>query len=73
MLQDVTFRELSAAESALLRTATLENLNWCGARFSAIEVSTRSEFFHYTVFDPHRGDFGWVAAAGNEAVGVVWV
>ncbi|MEB2528354.1 GNAT family N-acetyltransferase [Kocuria rosea] len=72
MLQDVSFRELSASESGLLETATLENLNWCGARFSVLEVSTRSEFLHYTVLDPHRGDFGWVAVTGNEAIGVVW-
>ena len=65
MLDDVFFRELTAAESALLTTATLENLNWCGERFSAIDVSTRSEFVHYTILDPYRGDFGWVAEAGN--------
>ncbi|WP_368833664.1 N-acetyltransferase family protein [Kocuria arenosa] len=35
-------------------------------------MSTRSAFFHCTVLDPNRGDFGWVAEAGNEAVGVVW-
>lgn len=72
MLDDVVFRELTAAESALLTTATLENLNWCGERFSAIDVNTRSEFVHYTILDPCRGDFGWVAEARNEAIGVVW-
>lgn len=61
-----------AAESALLAAATLGNLNWCRDRFSATDVSMRPEFSHYTVFDPQRGDFGWVAAAGKEAIGVVW-
>lgn len=72
MLNDISFRELMAAERALLATATLGNLNWCGQRFSAIDVSTRAEFGHYTVLDPQRGDFGRVAEAGRDAIGVVW-
>ncbi|MEB2528362.1 hypothetical protein [Kocuria rosea] len=72
MLGDVSFRELLAAESALLATATLGNLNWCGQRFSMIDVSSRPDFAHYTILDPQRGDFGWVAETGMEAIGVAW-
>ncbi|WP_368823107.1 N-acetyltransferase family protein [Kocuria arenosa] len=56
----------------MLATATLGNLNWCRERFSATDVRTRPEFSHYTVVDPQRGDFGWVADAGKDAIGVVW-
>lgn len=72
MLNDVSFRELMAAERALLATATLGNLNWCGQRFSATDVSVRPEFSHYTILGPRRGDFGWVAETGKDAVGVAW-
>ncbi|GAB2627771.1 hypothetical protein GCM10009696_36350 [Kocuria himachalensis] len=72
MLHDFSLRPLLAADSALLATATLENLNWCRERFTATDLSTRPEFSHYTVVDPQRGDFGWVAEAGKDAVGVVW-
>lgn len=72
MSDDVSLRPLMATERALLTTATLGNLNWCGERFSAIDVRARPEFSHYTVLDPDRGDFGWVADTGQEAIGVVW-
>lgn len=72
MLDDVSFRGLTATERALLTTATLGNLNWCGERFSRADVSARPEFSHYTVLVPRRGDFGRVAEAGDEAIGVVW-
>jgi GNAT superfamily N-acetyltransferase len=72
MLDDVALRELLATERVLLATATLENLNWCGQRFSTTDVSVRPEFAHYTLLDPRRGDFGWVAETGTDAIGVVW-
>jgi GNAT superfamily N-acetyltransferase len=72
VLHDFSLRPLLAADSALLATATLGNLNWCAERFSAADVRTRPEFSHYTVVDPQRGDFGWVAEAGKDTIGVVW-
>jgi GNAT superfamily N-acetyltransferase len=72
MFHGASFRLLRATDGALLTTATLENLNWCRERFSMTDVNTRAEFSHYTFLDPHRGDFGWVAETGTEAVGVVW-
>ena len=72
VLHDFSLRPLMAAENALLAAATLGNLNWCGQRFIAADVRTRSEFVHYTVVDPQRGDFGWVAEVGKGAIGVVW-
>ena len=45
---------------------------WCGERFSAIDVSTRPKFSRYTILDPRRGDFGWVAEIWSEFIGVVW-
>lgn len=56
----------------MLTTVTLGNLNWCSRRFSALDVSIRAEFSRYTLGEPRRGDFGWVAETGKEAVGVVW-
>jgi len=72
VLHDFSLRPLMAAENALLAAATLGNLNWCGQRFIAADVRTRSEFAHYTVVDPQRGDFGWVAELGKGSIGVVW-
>ncbi len=72
VLHDFSLRPLMAAENALLAAATLGNLNLCGQRFIAADVRTRSEFAHYTVVDPQRGDFGWVAEVGKGAIGVVW-
>jgi GNAT superfamily N-acetyltransferase len=72
VLHDFSLRPLLAADSALLATATLGNLNWGEERFTATDLSTRPDFSHYTVVDHQRGDFGWVAEAGKDAIGVVW-
>ena len=72
MLHGVSFRSLGATDRALLTRATLGNLNWRPERFSVIDVHTRAELSHYALLDPHRGDFGWMAQTGTEAVGVVW-
>jgi GNAT superfamily N-acetyltransferase len=72
MVHGASFRLLRATDGALLTTVTLGNLNWCRERFSVIDLSTRPEFSHYTILEPQRGDFGWVAESGKEATGVVW-
>jgi GNAT superfamily N-acetyltransferase len=72
MRHTVPVRPLRSTERDLLATATLGAMNWCGDRFTAAEVETRPEFSHYTVLAPQRGDYGWVADTGAEAVGVVW-
>ncbi len=71
-LGPMVFRPLAATDSTLLATATLENLNWSGERFSLLDLETRPEFFHYTLLVPQRGDFGIVAERAGEAAGLVW-
>lgn len=72
MTADLTTRPLAATDAPLLARATLDNLNWSGARFTAHELEHRPEFAHYTQLVPERGDFGFVAARGGEPVGAGW-
>ncbi len=68
-----SFRALTAGDSTLLGTATLANLNWSAVRFTMADVRTRPDFARYTRFVPTRGDFGFVAMAGQRDIGLVWV
>lgn len=62
----MNLRSLRVADSGVLRTATLGNVNWTGAqRFTAADVERRPEFRHYLDFRPERGDFGFVAERGG--------
>ncbi|MBW8173693.1 GNAT family N-acetyltransferase [Ornithinimicrobium sp. Arc0846-15] len=66
-------RELTPADEALLREATLLNLNWSGQRFSMDDVLAEPSFAHYTRLVSGRGDFGVVVEQDSRWVGVVWV
>lgn len=56
----IIFRPLTAEDGALLADAVLGNLNWCGPRFSAADVSEQPDFAHYADLVEERGDFGVV-------------
>jgi len=61
-LTGLTVRPLEADEApAILREATLGNVNWQGPRFDPAEIDRRPEFAHYTRLVLERGDFGVVA------------
>lgn len=61
-LTGLTVRPLEADEApAILREATLGNVNWQGPRFEPTEIDRRPEFAHYTRLVLERGDFGVVA------------
>ena len=70
---EIDFRELAPEDTAILRESTLMNINWSGQRFTLQDVLRTSELAHYTVFKPHRGDYGIVALQDQQWVGVVWV
>ena len=65
-------RPLSSRDGDALRTATLGNMNWCGERFSHEDVLADPAIAHYTVFEPERGDFGFIVAGPSAVVGVAW-
>lgn len=67
-----TIRPLRPGEDALLREATLGNVNWSGERFTMHDVRTRPDFAHYTSIESARGDFGLVAEQDERPTGVVW-
>lgn len=63
---------LDPYENELLETATLGNLNWNEVRFTPAEVRDRTDFRHYTLLQPQRGDFGLVAQDDDGIVAVAW-
>lgn len=65
-------RPLSSRDVEALRAATLGNMNWCGERFSREEVLADPAIAHYTVFEPERGDFGFIMVDPSGVVGVAW-
>ena len=65
-------RPLSSRDGDALRTATLGNMNWCGERFSHEDVLADPAIAHYTVFEPERGDFGFIMVDPSSVVGVAW-
>ncbi|WP_175954919.1 GNAT family N-acetyltransferase [Schaalia sp. Marseille-Q2122] len=70
---DTLFRCASGQDRSLLAEAVLGNINWCGPRFSAADVTDQPDFARYAALVEERGDFGVVALGeGGEAVGVVW-
>ena len=72
MTTSSTFRPLTAHDKALLARATLGNINWSIHHVTALDVEMRPEFRHSTVLKEERGDFGIVAEAVGEPIGVVW-
>lgn len=69
----VGFRFLEPADTALLERATLLNVNWDRAGFTAADVRSDARLAHYALLDPDRGDMGIVATADGGWVGVVWL
>lgn len=65
-------RPLTPENADILRVATLGNMNWCGARFTCEDIQADPAIAHYTVFDPERGDFGFIMTRAPVAIGVVW-
>ena len=65
-------RPLSSRDGDALRTATLGNMNWCGERYSREDVLADPAIAHYTVFEPERGDFGFIVVGPSGVVGVAW-
>lgn len=67
------FRDLTPSDGALLRRATLLNLNWTGEeRVSLDEVLSDPALRHYTEMRPERGDLGVVAEREDAPIGVAW-
>ncbi|MFT3661523.1 MAG: GNAT family N-acetyltransferase [Gordonia sp. (in: high G+C Gram-positive bacteria)] len=65
-------RPLTADDRELLVGATLDNLNWCGERFTWHDMVQTIEFRHYADVLPDRGDFGVVAVDGERVLGLAW-
>ncbi|WP_144828636.1 GNAT family N-acetyltransferase [Kocuria rhizophila] len=65
-------RPLSSRDVEALRAATLGNVNWRGERFSREEVLADPAIAHDTVFEPERGDFGFIMVDPSGVVGVAW-
>lgn len=65
-------RPLSSRDGDALREATLGNMNWCGERLSIEDVLTDPAVAHYTVFQPERGDFGFIMVNPSGVFGVAW-
>jgi len=73
MATQATTRPLTVDDRELLRTATLENVNWSGERrFTHRDVDERPDLRHYALFRPDRGDLGFVAEVQGLVVGVTW-
>jgi ribosomal protein S18 acetylase RimI-like enzyme len=69
---DVRFRPLGRGDGDALVTATLENMNWCGDRFTREQVLASPDLRRYTEIDSARGDLGVVAVDGDRVVAVAW-
>lgn len=72
-------RDLQPSDAELLAAATLDNVNWCGPRFTAEQVRDDPALAHYWAHPPGPRDLGLVAevpvadAERSPAVGVAWL
>ena len=69
----MTRRPLTLADRALLREATLANMNWNTTRFTVDDLDATHEIAHYYTGFPAEGDFGLVDFDGDIARAVGWV
>lgn len=69
---DLRFRPLRADDREVLISATLDNVNWCGERFTRDQILETPELNCYAEFVPGRGDFGIVGIVGERVVAVAW-
>lgn len=66
-------RSLVAADRALLRVATLANMNWGGRRFTLDAVDGDADIAHYFRDFPAERDFGLVEYDGGTPRAVAWL
>jgi ribosomal protein S18 acetylase RimI-like enzyme len=69
----MTIRPLSPADRALLREATLANMNWDGPRFTLDDVDGSHELSHYFTSFPSGRDFGLADNDGDTVRAVAWL
>jgi ribosomal protein S18 acetylase RimI-like enzyme len=69
----MTIRPLGPADRALLREATLANMNWDGPRFTLDDVDGSRELSHYFTSFPSGRDFGLADVDGDTVRAVVWL
>jgi GNAT superfamily N-acetyltransferase len=69
----MTIRPLSRADRALLREATLANMNWDGARFTLDDVDGSHELSHYFTSFPSGRDVGLADVDGDTVRAVAWL
>ncbi|MFF1572017.1 GNAT family N-acetyltransferase [Leifsonia sp. NPDC058292] len=69
----MAIRPLSMADRALLREATLANMNWDGPRFTLDDVDGSPELSHYFTSFPSGRDFGLADVEGDTARAVAWL
>ena len=69
----MTIRPLSSADRALLREATLANMNWNSTRFTLDDVDATHELSHYFTGFPAGRDFGLAHYEGNTVEAVAWL
>lgn len=65
-------RPLTPENAGILGVATLGNMNWCGERFTCEDIQADPVIAHYTVFDPERGDFGFIMTRDSVIIGMAW-
>lgn len=66
-------RKSIAADRALLRIATLANMNWVGPRFTFEDVDGTADISHYFRDFPAERDFGLVDYDGARPRAVAWL
>jgi GNAT superfamily N-acetyltransferase len=69
----MTTRPLVAADRALLREATLSNMNWSGPRFTFDDVDRTPDIAHYFRDFPNERDFGLVDVDEDRPRAVAWL
>lgn len=69
----MALRPLSQDDRALLRQATLANMNWSAPRFTFDAVDGSHEIAHYFKTFPSTRDFGLLDYEGNAVRAIAWL
>lgn len=69
----MALRPLSQDDRALLRKATLANMNWSAFRFTFDDVDGSNELSHYFTAFPSDRDFGLLDYEGDAVRAVAWL
>jgi GNAT superfamily N-acetyltransferase len=64
---------MAPEDGSLLRAATLLNLNWAHERLDDAQMDADPHLARYYDVDFARGDYGVMASADGEPIGVAWV